>query len=412
MKRAGKWIMLAVMVVSAGWWCSAGGGASAWFLSFFLGAAAVASACAALFALQGAAAERELPLAAPIGGESFEVTLHIHRKSWIPFVWLAVTDCWEADHDGRRSYEYRTLLFPWFKRDIVCRYRVHRLPRGSYRFRELILETGDMFGMVTKRRRITLADKLVVLPQPMFLSGLRVPGASGEERPVLSRASSASIAAGMVRSYAPGDPIRRIHWRSSAKRGELMTRMEESAQASRLMIYLDASAEAYRPALPAPLFEKSVQIAAGFLKLIAEQGIEGGLSVSSAISLHVPPTRSPSDIRHAVRALAELAPDGRIPLAKLLELDAQAAFGSSCTAVCITPKLDRAFAEAVARLRAGRRQALVVYVHPHQTLPLAERAWRETFAQLGVELAAVPCPRSEWEVMPYVDAGSFAASGA
>lgn len=406
MRRQGKLLGVLLLWAGAGWWCLSGGGPAAWFLCFFLGAVAIASLPPAFFALRGTKAERLLlqaPVAVLAGGEPLEIELRLRRGTRFPCVWLSVTDCWEKESGGSEAYAYRTLLFPWLRREVTCRYRVHRLPRGTYRFRHVLLETGDVFGVATKRKRIELPGKLVVMPRPLPLAGIDMPGAPGEDRPVRGWLSRAAVPADAVRAYAPGDPPSRIHWRSTARRGELMTRGEAPAETGRLLVYLDASAEAYRRHLPAPLFEKSVQLAAGMLQFAAERGVAAGLSCNGAHPLHVPPAHSPADMLRMAQALAALGPDGGEPLSGLLARDADTAQESPGSVVCITPLLDAAMVEAVGRLCACKRRVMVVYVHPCAALPHSEREWREALAGLGAAFVPVSYPKAEWEVLPYAD---------
>ncbi len=65
-----------------------------------------------------------------------------------------------------------------------------------------------------------------------------------------------------TREYRDGDDLRRVHWRSTAKRGELMVRREEQPRQMRATVLLDARARGHRGDGPASSFEWAVSAAA------------------------------------------------------------------------------------------------------------------------------------------------------
>jgi uncharacterized protein (DUF58 family) len=113
------------------------------------------------------------------------------------------------------------------------------LRRGSVGVRGLALETGDPLGFFTHRGNGLDSELTLVLPRFKALA----------ERP-LARELEASVAAPRsgsgtemfgVREYQPGDPLRRIHWRSSARHGELIVREFEPPGVQTLGIFCDPS---------------------------------------------------------------------------------------------------------------------------------------------------------------------------
>ncbi len=74
------------------------------------------------------------------------------------------------------------------------------------------------------------------------------------------------------RGYRYGDDLRRVHWRSTARYGELMVRREEQPQRARCTVLLDTRAIAYEGVGPDSAFEWSVSGAASVLVHMLEQG--------------------------------------------------------------------------------------------------------------------------------------------
>ncbi len=110
-------------------------------------------------------------------------------------------------------------------------YRVRSDLRGRYPLGPLQLRLTDPFGMVELTRSFSAFDTLTVVPRVEPLPAVRLAGESsgyGESR---TRALAFSGEDDVIpRGYRHGDDLRRVHWRSTAKYGELMVRREEQPQ--------------------------------------------------------------------------------------------------------------------------------------------------------------------------------------
>ena len=98
------------------------------------------------------------------------------------------------------------------------------------------LTTSDLLGLFARRSRTD--DKELTLVLPRFTSLTRRLQVRELEASVAPRAGSGTEIFG-VREYRSGDPLRRIHWRSSARRGELVVREFEPPGVESLTIMLE-----------------------------------------------------------------------------------------------------------------------------------------------------------------------------
>jgi uncharacterized protein (DUF58 family) len=99
--------------------------------------------------------------------------------------------------------------------------------RGIHETGPCRLETGAPFGMISVRRDVLVASPTVVYPKVYDARAWRLRGPSGWPAP----ASVGDVSS--VRDYRPGDPLRHIHWRSVARRGQLVVReFDREVQAS------------------------------------------------------------------------------------------------------------------------------------------------------------------------------------
>jgi uncharacterized protein (DUF58 family) len=111
------------------------------------------------------------------------------------------------------------------------------LRRGPVGARSWLVESSDPLGLFRSRRSSPDAEIALVLPRFMSLS--RRPEVRELEASVAApRAGSGTELFG-VREYRPGDALRRIHWRSSARHGELVVREYEPPGVQTLGIFCD-----------------------------------------------------------------------------------------------------------------------------------------------------------------------------
>ena len=135
---------------------------------------------------------------------------------------------------------------------------------------------ADAFGLVRLGRLVALPGTLVVppaiTPLPWTAFGGTWLKADG------SRASTAAAAGEddvVPRAYRDGDELRRVHWRSSARYGELMVRREEQRWRNRATLFLDTRGGAHAGRGPSSSFEYAVSAAASIGVHLAREGISG-----------------------------------------------------------------------------------------------------------------------------------------
>lgn len=135
--------------------------------------------------------------------------------------------------------------------------------RGRYPIGPLRLRVADPFGMCELTRSFTGNDHVVVVPQLWPLAPMTGGGTWGGAGDSLARAAAVSGEDDIAtREYREGDDLRRVHWRSTAKRGELMVRREEQPRQMRATVLLDTRARGHRGDGPASSFEWAVSAAA------------------------------------------------------------------------------------------------------------------------------------------------------
>jgi uncharacterized protein (DUF58 family) len=145
--------------------------------------------------------------------------------------------------------------------------------RGKFTIGPLSVRVTDPFGLVELNRTFSTTTSLVVVPRVVPLPPIPLSGAwtgSGDNRPRAFASGSAEDVT--VREYRRGDDLRRVHWRSSARVGELMVRREEQPWQSRATLFLDNRKQAHRGRGAASSLEHAVTVAASIAVHLVQRG--------------------------------------------------------------------------------------------------------------------------------------------
>lgn len=123
--------------------------------------------------------------------------------------------------------------------------------RGLYPIGPFVVEYEDPFGMVNSVLAVGEADRLVVVPDVVELPTGGPTLADGEgTAQLVQRRVTGNDDDLTTREYRPGDALRRVHWRASARHGELMVRQEEHRSHPDARILIDTRQSGYPDAVP------------------------------------------------------------------------------------------------------------------------------------------------------------------
>lgn len=142
-------------------------------------------------------------------------------------------------------------------------YAVRSELRGRYEIGPLRLKLADAFGMCELTRSFTSTDPLIVVPRTWALSNARAGGmwsSSGDSSVRTTAAAGQDDVS--TREYRHGDDLRRVHWKSTARRGEMMVRTDEQPRQMRATVLLDSRAAGHRGEGPASSLEWGISCAA------------------------------------------------------------------------------------------------------------------------------------------------------
>lgn len=172
---------------------------------------------------------------------------------------------------------------PW---TLTIDYHVTAAIRGRHQLGPILVRSFDPFGLARQDLAFTQTDELAVAPRIWDLDKTR--SASSGHSTDSTHTASGSIGSDdiLIREYQRGDDKRRIHWRSTARLGQLHVRREEQAWRQGARIFLDNRLAAHAGIGPASSFEWAVSMCASIGTYLMEAGAETSVYDSEGIVFH------------------------------------------------------------------------------------------------------------------------------
>ena len=156
--------------------------------------------------------------------------------------------------------------------------------RGVLRLGPLRVGRPDPFGLVRSQRPVGASDEVHVYPYVHPIASVPA-GWSRNPEGLAERAPHGSVAFDALREYVPGDDLRQIHWRTSARLGELMVRERVDTSLPRMVLLLDDRTAVHRD----DTFEHACEAAASILSAAQRENVTVQLMLASGLNLRVPP---------------------------------------------------------------------------------------------------------------------------
>lgn len=209
-----------------------------WGVAILLACALLAAALLPRLQLRAITVLRRLPAEAVVG-QALQVEYEILVPGWLPRYGIEL-----YDRLGDDEHLVPAAYLPHSTGRQVHRLRWTPPVRGCRRFAGVRLECGFPLGLWPARRELELpAQELVVYPDAVALRQLQLLGADDPQNfAALSRQRGGHEEFYALHAYRPGDPLRAIDWRSSARTGELLVRQFEQPLDRSLWIVLDLAA--------------------------------------------------------------------------------------------------------------------------------------------------------------------------
>ncbi len=334
-----------------------------------------------VFSLHGVELTRSTRSTRKQVGEVFSENFEIVNRSFLPKIWVKITDQSELSDRAGSS------ILTWIGGHHTRQYIAYSLleKRGWFLLGPTLVESGDLFGLFLLRKRIDPQSHLLVIPYTVNISNFPAPfGVLPGGRALRQKTLDVTPYSAGVREFVHGDPLKRIHWPTSARKQRLIVKEFEKDPLAEVWIFLDARRDVHihQPAnaiepgadrwqlrqkkdftLPPDTEEYAVSITASIAQYYLRNKREVGLvSVGQNYSV-LPAERGERQLGKILETLAVLRAEGDMPLWGLISSQiTHLARGSSI--IIITPATDEDILSVVMDLIQRGLMPVIILIDP------------------------------------------------
>jgi uncharacterized protein (DUF58 family) len=265
-------------------------------------------------------------------GDHLEERFTVMNSSFLPALWLEV-----EDHSNLPDYVVGRVTSASPGETLDWRTEGSCTRRGLYTLGPTSLRTGDPFGLCSVEIDQPDSTVLLVLPPVLPLPPIEIAagGRASEGRQLRRAALETTVSVETVREYAPGDPLRAIHWPTSVRKGELFVRQFDHMPSADWWIFLDLEASVQTGSGFESTEENGIILAASLANIGIRQGHRVGLVACGEELTWLPPRYSSDQLMDILHALA-IVHAGERGLEDLLT-EAQHVIRRGASLIVITP---------------------------------------------------------------------------
>jgi uncharacterized protein (DUF58 family) len=164
-------------------------------------------------------------------------------------------------------------------------YRISTPRRGSYALGRTVIRFSDSLGLRSATLQLSNLDELIVLPKIENLGTVDLKARRFGPWPGLVPSKRIGIGTEFfeISPYVPGDDLRRVNWKASARSGQLVTNEFEGEQVIDVLVVLDCSEGVLSELFDYDALEFQVDLAASLCSQLIMQGNRVGLSIYGAV---------------------------------------------------------------------------------------------------------------------------------
>jgi uncharacterized protein (DUF58 family) len=279
-------------------------------------------------------------------GESLQATYTVRNTGRLPKPWLEVHNpsTLPVPLPGRALSLGPRSERAWSRRVALVR-------RGHFRVDPLLVRTGDPFGLFEASATVGASAAVVVYPRVEPLPRWRLPASTLDGSSASpERTQQATPLVTSIRPYAPGDAYNRIHWKSTARQGDLQVKEFDLEQTADLWIFLDLDRRVQAGEGDESTLEAGVRVAAALSAHALGENRAVGIIAAGHHTAMLPADRGPRQHQKVMALLAAVGDDGISPLVETL-IAGLPRVRRGMTAVIVTPSLERDWLPPLGALR-------------------------------------------------------------
>ena len=279
-------------------------------------------------------------------GDTIEEEFEITSRSRLPILILEIEDYSQLPG-------YRGSVAISLGGHTTHRWRTHGEGdrRGTYRLGPADVRVTDPFGLFTAERRLVHENSIVIYPPITIMRDVAVPAGSlvGASRSSLRTHQVTTDASGL-REFRPGDPLKRIHWLSSARHRTLLAKEFDLEPTASLWIALDLHADVQTGYGDESTEEYGVKVVSSLAyQLVRDNKSVGFLAEGRDGRYLIEPQRGLRQLWRILESLAIVQARGTRPFSEVLTNSAPVLVGG-VSVVAISPSADPSWIESLAHL--------------------------------------------------------------
>ena len=263
------------------------------------------------------------------------------------------------------SWLHRRGTIGWFEHQ-EWHFTITSEERGYHQVGPVTLRSADLFGLLPRSFPVPELRHVIVYPEAPPLASFDTPA----DRPLGSfkgrnRLFEDPVRIRGLREYRPGDPLKRIDWKATARRGELQSRVYEASAEPQLYILMNIdtmehSGQGYFK----EELERTISLAASVAVWAGERRYAVGLLANGSYPdadrpIRLAPSRSREQVPRILEALAVIQPLTMGDLASALSRETSRIPAGS-TIIVVAALIQEALAAAIMRLRSEQSQVTVL----------------------------------------------------
>lgn len=307
-----------------------------------------------------------------VAGETAVLTVRVTNHKPLPIPWMDLAvDLPDGvapprEGTGLPASSVSASFAPRGRERVTLRFPLEVSRRGAYVVGPMRVRAGDWLGFMSEERRVPLALEIVAHPAPVGIVDRHL----ASLRPVAEALARRGLVPDPlrfrgVRDYRPGDPVKEIHWKTSARLRALHTKVYEPATSLDAVFLVNvASYEQYWVQVDPEGAELVIAASAELIRLAGEAGRQVGLVTNGLDNLtHERPrsalSRGPRALTRCLDILARLGPyAGAAP--ETVFLRDRGRIPAGATLIAVTPNLRPRLAAALVVLRRSGHRVLAI----------------------------------------------------
>jgi uncharacterized protein (DUF58 family) len=268
---------------------------------------------------------RRLSTDRAVAGDVVALDITVWNRKRLPLAWLRAEDAASPGLIVRERELLGTetmgqaLVNAWtlapFER-VVRHFHVEATRRGVHELGPARLAVGDLFAGLADETEHGVIDRLVVRPRTVPVHGFPPRARWGGGDPARRGLLEHPLAYAGVRDYQPGDPLRRLHHRASARLGHPVTKRFDPAREREVLIALDLQTldgPAWQPTYDDDLVESLCVAVGSLVRHLRDDGAAVGMAVAGYAGAPrpvavLPPSEAAEQLPRILDLLARLSP--------------------------------------------------------------------------------------------------------